>query len=1047
MFQKLFLAALTTGAALSDLTAQSWFVRAGAQGGDGTQASPFGDPWQALDRCQAGDTVHIAEGKYFGRLGVGMWEIPFDGVQLLGGYAADFSERNPWAHPTQLLWDKASKNRPNQSRLLVKAKGAVVDGITIDMRDQNEYVDEQQSGRKDRNVEETAIRLNQAGTVRNCVVVNASQECVVTPPGSTIQNNLFLNAVVYAVNVTSGDPKVITTIKDNTILFSWDNKSPGKGAYRGTAIHLGQQASAAITGNILANNDNNAIYTNGALDRTSITNNVFAMNLFANLLTGEGGTKAVVDDATMELLEEVGLKAIDGNQVVAHELPLDAAWLDLYSKRTASETGKVVMDDWNKLRQLAGLPLMGTGYKVAAGVAPPYPLDKALQLVLARKATPAAGARVVAMPVSFPTAAPVAATKSYQRSEVQTWHRTPDPVNGKPLEMVVAISGAANVSGIPAGLKPDEHLGTKLYDIEGQGAFVTGFYRKGTSAERVISQDSGWYQGSGKPTRLHLVRGTAYATAGVPKAGFVIDSIERYEPVADAKAAADKRPKGRDWFVRAGSTGGDGSKEKPFRDPFQALEKCQSGDPIHVAGGEYHGKLKAGRWKIELPYVAMLGGYDANFTERAPWTNPTRLLCPTEFKGTRGGVTLEGDGDYTGAIVDGFVFDKRTNNNYDQDGNLVDQHTDHSIQLRLERPECAVRNCIFVNGGEGGILVANGMVVENNLFMNHIGTAIVVRGGHTTAPFTLRNNTILFNWERAGRFGKGMGFGGEAIIVESQSRGAIQGNILEFSDNNAIRFNADAKDVRLTDNIFAHNLWSILYRTESIIDDATFGMLGDFGFAASTGNRILTPGIPLDGKWFDRYLQRTAYVPGKVQMDDWNKLREILGEPMLATGGQAASCRAPAYDWQQCLTMVPKNPECTAGARPARMAATFTGIVREEVSHEYTETPWASAKSADSWAALDGKRIAIKVGVQRTNNNFQLDDIKKEDYDCYAIIGPEGLDGGLPMNCYVKRGTNAERVLRTAKMAERGAPDQLYVLRGIARGRRTLVVEDAAKAD
>jgi hypothetical protein len=1049
MFQKLFLAALTTGAALSDLTAQSWFVRAGAQGGDGTMASPFGDPWQALDRCQAGDTIHVAEGKYFGRLGVGMWEIPFDGVQLLGGYAADFSERNPWAHPTQLLWDKASKNRPNQSRLLVKAKGAVVDGITIDMRDQNEYVDEQQSGRKQRQVEESAISFQHAGTVRNCVVVNAAQECVATPPGSTIENNLFLNAMIFAIKVNSGDPKAITRITDNTILFTWDNKSPGQGSFRGSAIHLGQVAHADIRGNILANNDNAAIYTNGALDRTSVVGNAFAMNLFANLLTGEGGTKAVVDDQTMELLEEVGLKALDGNQVVPHELPFDAAWLDLYSKRTASQRGKVVMDDWNKLRQLAGLPLIGTGYKEANGIAPAYPLDKALQLVLARKSTPSQGARVVPLPVSIRAAGPAAVAKNYERSEVQTWHRSPDAVNGKPLEMIVAISGAANVSGIPAGLKPDEHLGTKLFDIEGQGAFVTGFYRKGTSAERVVSQDSGWYHGSGKPTRMHRVRGTAYATAGVPKGGFVIDSIERYEPSAEdlAAAAAAKRPKGRDWFVRAGSTGGDGSKDKPFRDPFQALEKCQSGDTIHVAEGEYHGKLKVGRWRIELPYVALLGGYDANFTERAPWTHPTRLLCPTEFKGTRGGVTLEGDGDHTGTIVDGFVFDKRTNNNYDQDKNLVDQNTDHSIQLRLERPDCVVRNCIFVNGGEGGIQVGNGMVVENNLFMNHVGTAIAVRGGHTTAPFTLRNNTILFNWERAGRFGHGRGLGGEGIVVESQCRGSIQGNIVQFSDNNAIRFNADPKDVRLVDNVFAQNLWSIVYRVESIVDDATFGSLGDFGFAASSGNRLMIPGIPLDTAWFDLYLKRTAYVPGKVEMDDWNKLREILGEPTLATGGQAASCRAPAYDWQRCLTMVPKNPECTAGARPARMEATFTGIVREEVSHEYAETPWASARSVDTWAALDGKRIAIQVGVQRANNNFQLEDIKKEDYDCYAIIGPEGLDGGLPMNCYVKRGTNAERVLRTAKMAERGAPDQLYVLRGIARGRRTLVVEDAAKAD
>lgn len=85
--------------------------------------------------------------------------------------------------------------------------------------------------------------------------------------------------------------------------------------------------------------------------------------------------------------------------------------------------------------------------------------------------------------------------------------------------------------------------------------------------------------------------------------------------------------------------------------------------------------------------------------------------------------------------------------------------------------------------------------------------------------------------------------------------------------------------------------------------------------------------------------------------------------------------------------------------------------------------------------------------MQRSDNNHKLDDVKKEDSDCYTILEPEGLDGGLPMHCYVKRGTTAERVLRTAKMSERGAPDQLYVLRGIARGKRTLVVEAAAKAD
>ncbi len=1033
---------------ISTLSAQEWFVRAGSTDGDGSQQKPFNDPWQALEKCQVGDTIHITGGRYFGKLGVGLWEIPFDGVQLLGGYSADWKERNPWAHPAQLLWDKESKNRPNQARLLAKGKGAVIDGLTIDMMDQNEYVDEQRSGRKERNNEEAAITLNHPSTVRNCIVVNPGQECVVTPPGSTIENNLFVNAMIYAVRVNSGDPKAVATIRNNTILFTWDNKSPGKGAYRGSAIHLGQVAHADITGNILAHNDNAAIYTNGALDRTSITKNVFAMNLFANLLTGADGTKASVDDQSMELLEEVGLKALDGNQVAAHGLPLDVAWLDLYSQRTSSQPGKVVMDDWNKFRQLAGLPLTGTGYKVATGVAPPYALDQARQLVLARKATPAAGARVVPLPVAFKGAAAPVAAKNYEPGDVLQWHRQPDSVNGKNLEMIVAISGVANISSIPASFNKNEYAGLFLHDTEGKDARVVGFYRKGSAVERVANADSGYYSGSGKPQRLHRVRGTAYAIQGVPKAAFLIESIERHEAGASAAAVAPPpRPPGRDWFVKAGSTGGDGSREKPFRDPFQAIEKCQSGDTIHVAEGEYYGKLRIGRWKIELPYVAVLGGYDAGFTERAPWAHPTRLLCPPDFKGTRGGITLEGDGDHTGTIIDGFIFDKRTNNNYGADLNLIDQFTDHSPHLTLNRPGCIVRNCIFVNGGEGGIQVANGMLVENNLFMNHVDRAISIRSGHTTTPVIVRHNTILFNWERAGRFGTGMGYGGEGIAIESQVRATLDHNIIQFSDNNAIRFNADAKDVRLINNVFAHNLWSIVYRTEAIVDDKTFAMLGDFGFAASTGNQLLVPGLPLDPAWFDLYLKRTAYVPGKVQMDDWNKLREILGEPMLATGGQAGSCRAPAYDWQLCLKLVPKNAACKAGARPFREEAKFTGIVREEVTHDYADTPWEAARNAGSWAALDGTRVKITVGVQRVDHSYKLDDIKKEEYDAFILCSPQGLDGGLPMSGYVKRGTAAERGLRTAKMAERGAPDQLYVVSGIARANRTIVVEAITRAD
>ena len=65
--------------------ARDWFVREGSAG-VGTQASPFSDPWEALDKCEAGDRIHVAAGKYYGRLEGAVWKIPFARISLFGGY-------------------------------------------------------------------------------------------------------------------------------------------------------------------------------------------------------------------------------------------------------------------------------------------------------------------------------------------------------------------------------------------------------------------------------------------------------------------------------------------------------------------------------------------------------------------------------------------------------------------------------------------------------------------------------------------------------------------------------------------------------------------------------------------------------------------------------------------------------------------------------------------------------------------------------------------------------------------------------------------------
>jgi len=52
-------------AAAEPLRARDWFIREGAEGGDGSQAKPFADPWQALEKCEAGDVIHVAGGNYY----------------------------------------------------------------------------------------------------------------------------------------------------------------------------------------------------------------------------------------------------------------------------------------------------------------------------------------------------------------------------------------------------------------------------------------------------------------------------------------------------------------------------------------------------------------------------------------------------------------------------------------------------------------------------------------------------------------------------------------------------------------------------------------------------------------------------------------------------------------------------------------------------------------------------------------------------------------------------------------------------------------------
>jgi ribosomal protein S6E (S10) len=140
--------------------------------------------------------------------------------------------------------------------------------------------------------------------------------------------------------------------------------------------------------------------------------------------------------------------------------------------------------------------------------------------------------------------------------------------------------------------------------------------------------------------------------------------------------------------------------------------------------------------------------------------------------------------------------------------------------------------------------------------------------------------------------------------------------------------------------------------------------------------------------------------------------------------------------------------QVTSGARAKSFPVSFTGVARTEESFEYAESSWDVAKDGGKWNALDGKRVSMKVVIRDPDSQYQLDDVKKEQFQAFTVTGVEGSDsGGLPMRMYVKRGTKHERLLNDAPSYSSGPPKAFYVVKGVVRAPRQMVVEVIERAD
>ena len=141
----------TAGAMLAGVTFQTvaadWYVSfsTGKNKNAGTQEAPLKNIWKALESAAPGDTIHIAEGNYSGKMSCG-WINMDKPVNLIGGYSPDFSTRNPLVHHTMLRpKNEQNATRPTFGTLTIKTRKAganasvLIDGFIFDHTAANSY--------------------------------------------------------------------------------------------------------------------------------------------------------------------------------------------------------------------------------------------------------------------------------------------------------------------------------------------------------------------------------------------------------------------------------------------------------------------------------------------------------------------------------------------------------------------------------------------------------------------------------------------------------------------------------------------------------------------------------------------------------------------------------------------------------------------------------------------------------------------------------------------------------------------------------------------
>ena len=391
-----------------------------------------------------------------------------------------------------------------------------------------------------------------------------------------------------------------------------------------------------------------------------------------------------------------------------------------------------------------------------------------------------------------------------------------------------------------------------------------------------------------------------------------------------------------------------GTKEAPLKNLWKALETGAPGDVIHVAEGNYPGKMKCGWVQMDKP-MSVIGGYSPDFSQRDPLKFKT-MLQPTNDQNDKKGTAMAlflvnfKNKPFAGfkIVLDGLIFDDGFASSYHEtkgkpagfdtgmwlEGPAWNKTRDkfpsanrYSLFTQLgygTAGDLEVRNCTFVNGSNFGANInwfKGEVKFENNVFCNNrmIGANVQSSNGKPgEVKFEFEKNTVLFTWSRLNDLAD-MGFG---VRVNPGVNAEIEDNIIGLNVltgfDNTKNDRMKPKKIKLDKNVFFLNRESDVQMTVSpniakVRVDGFEDLEGTDGIDSIEDNTDLKdPSVfkgLINAQYLNDFLSMKYSESTKLDEGKCNGLRSVLGLPLQGTITTQCDMYANRYPLEDALKL------------------------------------------------------------------------------------------------------------------------------------------------